>query len=916
MAEINLNGLNSANSVSASQNTQPTSTTAQTSETISLKNKKTKEEWLAILIANGFTEAQVEAFLTKNPNFFDLQTDQQSEAVKTYVADKAKASVDTKNVDQVDSTETVNTVESPQTKKITVTGDITQTSEANASGIASKFEVENSEPKEFNSKEYNKMSLENKQKAINEEMLKNLFMYGDSNNLKTEEDWANLSQEAKVAFIEKIKTSEAYKNNNLQAMLDTLPEEGVESISDMVMTSIQASNRLGISVAEYNKLSKAEREEALYDYLYETKEIYGEDAFSETERTFWDRNSLLAESMNFYYKQQGEKVNVCPGDVSKHIAEINDNAKSPEDKIYIEKVQYEYLKNKNETGAKLSEYEKTQFANLKLKAKMKGLESTFQLGQDEKQLPRNSIYSKISESDKGVLFDQMAVSNHAKILESYIKKEFKPGSPEYARELMKCAMDASRDNKSELADELGRLAIASNSDAILRGLNKDTSATEVSVLLAGQAELTPEQAGLLAEGTERLRTPEMREAFGLAVQESSTEEQRVAIANVHIHSENKTVKNGVVINLRNPSKNIETLRNLDKIVVEHGDEEQLVLAAKTTGELHEDYQLESLKTYQSTGNKEVIKTTAGVISSLAEKNQVEAFSMTRAAASNLSDEDAKYVDMTLADQIPLCKNKDNQLAMHKEIMTSKFDEVQVRAAENIKNYDNSIKLDALAEVHKSGNIEALKKVAENIGSYPPDVQKSEIASAIGEVVLSSEIVAENLDVRVLSGTLTAREIAQLTPKQKQQYFIGLFEKATPAQKLQMMQNFVTSNMIGAMQKKVIYTMIARSPYLKDMVESGMGKPMLEAGLPLDAVNKIVNTMKISTSGTVVQQRKELAKDSSFSTYFEDDLVEKVKEQKPSHKYATGMKDTFTPLNIDAKTRAELARNKSTMFIKS
>jgi len=105
--------------------------------------------------------------------------------------------------------------------------------------------------------------------------------------------------------------------------------------------------------------------------------------------------------------------------------------------------------------------------------------------------------------------------------------------------------------------------------------------------------------------------------------------------------------------------------------------------------------------------------------------------------------------------------------------------------------------------------------------------------------------------------------------------------------------------------------------LKDMVESGMGKTMLEAGLPVDATNKIVNAMKISTNGTVINQRKELAKDSGYKKYFESDIKLETKEVNNSNRYATfGLKDTFTPTFVDAKTRAELAKNKSTMFIKS
>ena len=315
-------------------------------------------------------------------------------------------------------------------------------------------------------------------------------------------------------------------------------------------------------------------------------------------------------------------------------------------------------------------------------------------------------------------------------------------------------------------------------------------------------------------------------------------------------------------------------------------------------------------------NSELLSSLGEGLSAYADKNQTNVMKTLMDSSYSFDDETAIRLQKGFSDQVASCAPK-NQAELHKQVMSSKFEEVQVRAAENIKTYDASAQLEAIDEVYSSGNKDAIEAIYNNISSFQPSIQNEIIVNAISGTVLDAEVSTGNLDLKMMSGMLTVKEIAQLTPRQKQKYFIGLFIKATPAQKLQMMQNFATSNMIGAIQKKVIYTMIARSSYLKDMVESGMGKLMLEAGLPVDATNKVINAMKFSTNGTVIEQRKELAKDSTFRKYFEEEVVTQKANEK---KYATPMngdfiKGSLTPM-IDSKTRAELIKNKSTMFIKS
>lgn len=313
------------------------------------------------------------------------------------------------------------------------------------------------------------------------------------------------------------------------------------------------------------------------------------------------------------------------------------------------------------------------------------------------------------------------------------------------------------------------------------------------------------------------------------------------------------------------------------------------------------------------------------IANYSKDNQTVILKDLMSASQHFNAKAAIKLQKGFANQIQNC-HKDNQLAMHKEVMNSNYKEVQTLAASNIKNYDNSVKSAAIDVVYESGNLEALQKVYEIIPALPPSMQKVETVRAIAEAVLSGELSAGNTDTKILSGTLSIRELAQLTTQERREYFIKRFEEAPPAQKLAMMKCFVGSSMIDAIHKKLVYTMIARSSYLQDMVESGMGLPMLRAGLPVDAANKIINAMKVSTNNTVIAQRKELAKDPSFKSYFKDfaevsgnSIIEAEfghKQKYATPVFADFMKESFTPIFIDSKMRAELLKNKSTMYIKS
>ena len=355
----------------------------------------------------------------------------------------------------------------------------------------------------------------------------------------------------------------------------------------------------------------------------------------------------------------------------------------------------------------------------------------------------------------------------------------------------------------------------------------------------------------------------------------------------------------------------DVIDNADK----YKDKDAKNVIAENIGNVHESIELKVNEKYTKyaieTQDEELMVSIAKGTSKYSSKNQVQVSRSVMEASEKFGDDDAVKIQKTLADQIEL-SDKENQLEMHKEVMSSKYSEVQEHAASNIRNYDPSVQSQAIDVVYESGNTKAVEKVIENLEKMPPDVQKTEITRLVGEITLNSAVSTGELESHLMGGTLTVKELSQLSPSQRRDYYIKMFENASPAKKIEILMSI--AEVSGMVHKRTIYTVIARfaASLLKGMIDSGMGKSMLEAGLPVDAVNKILTVMKSSTNNEVIGQLEALKKDSGFAKYFDNDEVRDVKQSSEGSEF---MKNTFTP-PIDSTTRKKLKENESTMYINS
>ena len=636
----------------------------------------------------------------------------------------------------------------------------------------------------------------------------------------------------------------------------------------------------------------------------------------------------------------------------KEIRDTYGDSKEAQKNLYAN--QFAYLESKKASGKELNAFEKRRLEIFQNAKKMTGdkWQNVFgDLNTNRKtstfaQMRRNGHFKKLFEERKNLYYQQTnnmsesearAVNDARKdwIIHQFegIDKNDKPALIEKFKELRdNCHTPEEQFELSELCKELVDQHIAvcddkgAKSEAVrvhMTDENGNINEDEISqfnedlAIAHKEGRVSGDAVGDIAYGSGQIVAQKASIEFV-----TKTAHNYANICPEGAEAQNELTKEGVY-----STEQQEAIYKgaLDKV----SNKESLNVLARGIGYTDDSIECGISKAYNQSAvekkDAELMEALGEGISHYSKDNQTVVLKDLISASCSFDEKTAISLQKGFADQVQYC-HKDNQLAMHSEFMNSKYNEVQIHAAENIKNYDNSVKSAAIDVVYKSGNMEALQKVYEIVPSLPPSIQKAEIVRAIAEAVLSGELTSANTETKILSGTLSIQELSQMTPQERREYFIKRFEEASPAQKLSMMKSFVGSSMIDATHKKLIYTMIARSSYLKDMVESGMGLPMLKAGLPVDAVNKIINAMKVSTSNTVIEQRKELATDPSFKTYFKDyasvsAVSANETEYENSQKYATPMfadfmKESFTPVFIDAKTRAELMKNKSTMYIKS
>ena len=230
-----------------------------------------------------------------------------------------------------------------------------------------------------------------------------------------------------------------------------------------------------------------------------------------------------------------------------------------------------------------------------------------------------------------------------------------------------------------------------------------------------------------------------------------------------------------------------------------------------------------------------------IIAGLNKKEQTAAYVGTHKNINkHFEGKDAIKYSNALSDQIQYC-DKNNQLAMHNEMMTSKYSEVQQHVAGNIKNYDPTVQADALSTVYRSGNEKAIATAVNDVlpAIKSPDAQQIALKQAVMELAGIAD--DSEIQAKFANGTLSKAEIAQLSSSERRDYYVKLFDSATPAEKIKYLKSIPNGR-----SRQTVYNLIGTyyKNTFKSLIESDVStaEAMFNMGLKADLQNIICETI--------------------------------------------------------------------------
>ncbi len=699
--------------------------------------------------------------------------------------------------------------------------------------------------KPFDKSAFIRSTSAQKAEVIALELAKNKFLYSDSNNPKTDEDWNNLTEEERQSFVKEYLSAVKSDKNGLAKILT---KYGKSSIAESTMTKIQTANVYSMSFEDFQKLSQEKREEYIYSYLDSENRLAKSEnrkpVYSKFEKQYWDRNNLLAESVNYYYEQKGLDSNICPGDVSRVLREENLN---------LEQIQFNYIDNKVKQGQNLSKYEKYQYAYLSdAKDNFETDAQLNKLANEESQELQDppSLYSKIQSTEYAEKYNSALPNEKFEVLFGILKDESGNDKNVLYENLMASASDAYKTGDRALASDLVKMAKFINKDRYI-AVDKNASATEISLKTKVMKDLSPEEASQLHKNIGNNANEAIAEAGGVALVAQTTEDQALEIS--YVGSKFAKVNNAMY-------DRITKFENIDKAEIGYTNvrnaatQETLNYVAANADKAQAELQNPVLKMFTD-GNKEATQSAieAKTVTRMYAQNQTEALNTLKNNAESLmaKDEAIKALNL-LSDQIRDC-DKSNQLDMHNSMMKSKYSEVQEHTARNIKDYDPTVQSQALDSVYKSGNEKAIDAAVESLSNTASvdivdyNLNKT-ITNAVVKTLENNVNILENIDAvssedktireKVISGEkLSVQEYASLSPSEKREYITNYFKSLSPAQKIKLL-----SSISNASQKRSIYKMIARTNndlFNRMITDPDIAKTILDMNLSNEINNQIL-----------------------------------------------------------------------------
>lgn len=671
-------------------------------------------------------------------------------------------------------------------------------------------------PKVFNHKDFSELSNDKQLEIYSSELAKNNFLYGGEHK-KTAQDWDNLSQNEKKSLIDA-----AAKNAK---KIDS-------KILASNMTNLQTANHLKQSLSEFNQSPLDYQIESIHDYVFSIKD----DCKTIGQVEYLQRQNDLSSEIAKRLKAQGEDI----GTPIMNPVEIHQYCK--DNKTNEHELEMEYFQDLKAQGKTLSEDQNKRFEELK------EFDATIKLAEQMKAKGQQNDYGILSAFENSEYysadFNTLTLQERVSRLKEYVNVACE-GLPKDEQIKFKARVIAELEEKNtELGSNVHKQIVtnASDEEQLQYAKNKDLrayNAVNYNIYRDGGK-------AVAATFVEELKDDKaVGEALICASLNYADKDHLAASSEIYSKSKNRAVENKYT-EVMYDSKRVDVqaqdvmLKNAAKDFTKEGAINAAIKADKAYGE-NEVKATEYFSAHKEC-NDAMIED--GTFSRFEKENQTEAFKIHKARCEQndySKDEAVNYLNK-LSDHIQNC-DKDNQLDMHNEIMTSKYSEVQEHAAGNIKNYDPSVQPDAMSSVYKSGNQKAIETAVSNVSEFKsPDVQQVVMKQAVMELANLNN----DSNVKFANGSLTNQDISKLSASERREYYLRLFDNASPADKIKYLKEIKDGK-----AKEIVYKLIGKfyPTLFKSMIQDDVTTAEKMFNMNLGGLNSVVESCIISKAET-------------------------------------------------------------------
>lgn len=919
MEFTNVNAENpNVNSTTSAASTSQASASAQAKPENTSIMAKPQDELLKKL---GITEAEYMAMVNANPEFATMSLEKQLEYIS-----KNK----TKTTEQ--TSQNNNTAQPSQAA--------TASESQSAATQTSAQTTQNETPKEsldhlyFNNADYSKLPLSKKLEVYVNEYTKNSFMYSDSENPKTLDDWNNLSKEEQTKYIAESKKGLEEK---FSAVLSETSSDLKGKAIDAMMTDLQAANYGGYTIEQMNKLDQNQKSDLVYSYLSEVKELApntlsdsdkarlqyqqtlvdavnhlaGQDnlCLADAKQYMKDNNLTQTEVLQQYLTQKAQNGELS-ADEQKLLDKLNADINDPAMQGVLMEAKFQGLKNleaeleeakKNGDTARAEKLEKVINSNDSVK--IRKWAKAYQI---EKKEPPKS-YHKFRESSFGKLYEQTSdPQERAAILMAYVKEKY----PNSAKKQSKLAIELYNGLCSEGIDaaetkvsflsaclvfdpEIGKKILSHkdvSTDVSTKSLNnirkKNKNVPKAYDKINGQkqknlykdAKLYFERNGQskLLEHAKRLisSTQDVFLDSALEIPDENKDEYIAALGEANEDTEIANKNIDITATYVNAELQLKSNETINQFATEE---------TKAYGAVHTDLMLSENQTRLASmyTNDSRLATEAfvedGTWARFDKENQTEGMELAYNRTDELFEGEEK-IDLlnTNADHIANA-DKENQLDMHNFYMESKYSDVVEHAAGNIYKYDESVQGDALDSTKNTGNQDAIDAAMSNFDKYADYVQENPKYQAMQqetEVRQAQEVAQQVAEFHDQYEKLTGMQSnidQEITNDEQKLSYIKNFLNASPQEQFKMLSKIPMSWQGTVFSKIATYC----PQMLSGLVKQGYGQYILNTpGLDSDVVYKVVDIMLTCQTSDKKAAAKYV---KSHKAMFQDSTIERCEE---------------------------------------